>query len=53
MEYVVFKKDLTNYGFHVRFGFFFFPEKNLIGEKDVTREMAFLTNTLKKLFRNS
>ena len=27
---------------------FFFPEKNLIGEKDVTREMAFLTNTLKK-----
>lgn len=32
---------------------FFFPEKNLIGEKDVTREMAFLTNTLKKLFRNS
>lgn len=27
MEYVVFKKDLTNYGFNVRFGFIFFPRE--------------------------
>lgn len=46
MEHVVFKKNLKNYGYRVRFGFIFFsPKKNLVGEKDSTRKMPFLTNT--------